>query len=170
MTTPFLVAGIGNIFLGDDAFGVEVVNALMQHTIIADVRFIDFGISGLNLAYALLDGYNAVIMVDTVKRGNPPGTLYLIEPVPTDLTRLNPSGMIQPHSITPEHVLGMVQLLGGECPRVYLVGCEPESFGCDNDPDLKLSDAVRLAVEPAVERILSLISEIREGRFPNNSN
>src|SRR5581483_3861800 len=82
MSAKVLVAGIGNIFLGDDAFGVEVVRALAQRALPENVRVVDFGIRGLDLTYALLDGYEAVIMVDAAPRGGRPGTLYVIEPAP----------------------------------------------------------------------------------------
>ena len=82
MTRParILIAGIGNIFLGDDAFGVEVARRLVRRRLPDGVRVVDFGIRGLDLTYALLDGYEAVILVDAAPRGGPPGTLYVLEP------------------------------------------------------------------------------------------
>lgn len=75
-----LVAGVGNIFNGDDAFGVEVVRRLAQRKLPDGVRAIDFGIRGIDLTYALLDGYGALVLVDTAQRGELPGTISIVEP------------------------------------------------------------------------------------------
>ena len=87
-----LVAGIGNIFNGDDAFGVEVVRLLAQHSLPAGVKVIDFGIRGIDLTYALLDGYDAAVLVDTAQRGERPGTIYVIEPDPDEAGRAATGG------------------------------------------------------------------------------
>jgi hydrogenase maturation protease len=79
-TPNILVAGVGNIFLGDDAFGVEVVQRLSQRPQPAGVRLTDFGIRSFDLAYALMDGYDATLLIDALPRGQPPGTLYVLEP------------------------------------------------------------------------------------------
>src|SRR5215475_554518 len=103
MTRPYiLIAGVGNIFLGDDAFGSEVARRLSERSLPAKVRVIDFGIRGLDLAYALLDEYEAVILIDATQRGKPPGTLYLIEP---DLEEINSAeALIETHRMEPLRV------------------------------------------------------------------
>src|SRR5947209_8485209 len=119
-----LIAGIGNIFLGDDAFGVEVVRQLPPHTFPPEVHVQDFGIRGYDLACALADGYDAAILVDAAPRGQPPGTVYLIEP---DMSKLNElqRASVDGHSMDPVRVLQTAKALGGSPARLYLVGCEP---------------------------------------------
>jgi hydrogenase maturation protease len=149
-----LVAGIGNIFLGDDAFGVEVVGRLRD--LVSDERVIvgDFGIRGLDLAFALQDGYDALVLVDAASQGGAPGTLYVIEP---DVPAEPPwAPLMDTHSLLPHAVLGMSKNLG-VCPRrVYVVGCEPSSL----EPARELSPAVAAAVGLAVERIRQLVAEL----------
>lgn len=153
-----LVAGIGNIFLGDDAFGVEVVRELIGSELPEGVDVVDFGIRGYDLAYAIMDGYAATILVDTVSKGNPPGTLYLIEPDTEELAKLNkelPNG----HNLGPVHVLHLVQSLGGEITGLYLVGCEPAVLETE-DGQLGLSEPVQAAVPQAVEMIRKLVNDL----------
>jgi len=153
-----LVAGIGNIFLGDDAFGVEVARELTRSELPAEVNVVDFGIRGYDLAYAIMDGYAATILVDTTARGNPPGTLYLIEPDQEELAKLEaevPDG----HSLGPVQVLRLVQSLGGQITRLYLVGCEPATLETD-DGQIGLSEPVQAAVPQAVEMIRTLVKDL----------
>lgn len=119
-----LIAGIGNIFFGDDAFGCEVVRELLQRDWPEGVRVEDFGIRSYDLAYAIMDGYDIVILVDATPRGRSPGTISLIEP---DLASLEADGgeVVNAHSMNPVRVLQMVRSLGGETQQLYLVGCEP---------------------------------------------
>lgn len=150
-----LVAGIGNIFLGDDAFGIEVVQRLRAHELPPGVEVRDFGIRGVDLGYALTSGVDAVILVDAVAWGSPPGTLHSIEPkssVDDGATHDAPS----PHGMDPQHVLRWAAQLGGACQRVVLVGCEPESFGTENDEPgrMGLSVVVEAALPGAVELVL----------------
>ena len=115
MTHPrVLVAGVGNIFLGDDAFGVEVVRELARRPLPDGVRVVDFGIRGLDLTYALLDGYEAVILVDATPRGGPPGTLYVLEvepPAPGGGRGRGPPA--EGHNIDPVRVLRLAAAMGG---------------------------------------------------------
>jgi hydrogenase maturation protease len=153
-----LVAGIGNIFLGDDAFGVEVARELTRSELPPEVNVVDFGIRGYDLAYAIMDGYAATILVDTTARGNPPGTLYLIEPDQEELAKLEaevPDG----HSLGPVQVLRLVQSLGGQITRLYLVGCEPATLETD-DGQIGLSEPVQAAVPQAVEMIRTLVKDL----------
>jgi hydrogenase maturation protease len=161
MSAPdrILVAGIGNVFLGDDAFGVEVVRELTRSELPEGVNAVDFGIRGYDLAYAIMDGYAATILVDTTARGNPPGTLYLIEPDQGELAKLEgevPDG----HSLGPVQVLGLVRSLGGEIAGLYLVGCEPAVLETE-DGQIGLSEPVQAAVSQAVDMIRTLVKDLR---------
>jgi hydrogenase maturation protease len=151
MKERILVAGIGNIFMGDDAFGVEVVRELMQRAIPDAVCVEDFGIRGYDLAYAIIDGYEATILVDAVPRGEAAGTLYLIEP---DLGEFGRPASVDAHSMNPVAVLQLIHALGGQPGNLYLVGCEPGELETD---EIGLSPPVRAAVPQAVEMIKSLI-------------
>src|ERR1044072_7226323 len=97
-----LVAGIGNIFLGDDAFGCEVVKRLAGRAWPDNVKVIDFGIRGFDLAYALLDGYDVTILVDATPRGETPGTLYTIEPEVDEIASIEGQGVVvEKHGMNP---------------------------------------------------------------------
>jgi hydrogenase maturation protease len=162
MTRPsVLVAGIGNIFLGDDGFGVEVARRLAQRPVPDGVRVIDFGIRGLDLTYALLDGYEAVILVDAVPRGGEPGTLYVIEPDPAGP---EPDGLsVEPHNLDPARVLRLVTAMGGRLNRLLVVGCEPGVPGDVEEMSAGLSDPVRAAVDEAVPLVESLAAGLLAG-------
>jgi hydrogenase maturation protease len=163
MNPKLLVAGIGNIFFGDDAFGSEVARELMQRPLPEGVKVDDFGIRSYDLAYALMDGCDA-ILIDAVPRGEPPGTLYLIEP---ELAGLESGGSEIPdaHSMNPGHVLRMVQSLGGRAGRLYLVGCEPAALESE-DGRMGLSESVQAAVPRAIEMIESLIYDLLHDQIP----
>lgn len=158
-----LIAGIGNIFLGDDAFGSEAARLLMTRSLPESVRVVDYGIRGLDLAYALLDGnYDVTIFVDATPRGGEIGTLYTIEPDLSELDNLNRQEMqIEPHGMNPMKVLAMVKTMGGEFKRILLVGCEPELLGADEEK-MGLSEPVALAVKEAVNVVESLVEKILE--------
>lgn len=161
MTTPrILVAGIGNIFLGDDAFGSEVARKLQQRQLPEEVRVVDFGIRGFDLAYALLENYEVTILVDATPRGEPAGTLYTIEPDLTELDELAPeSKVLDTHAMNPMKVLAMVKSMGGNFRKVLLVGCEPAPLESE-DGHMGLSEPVALAVEEAVRTVESLVAKI----------
>jgi hydrogenase maturation protease len=159
-----LIAGIGNIFLGDDAFGVEVLQKLWQRSLPIGVEAIDFGIRGFDLACAIMGSYEAVILVDAVSRGRAPGTLYVIEPAVGEPSTTGSLAAIGGHSLTPDHVLRCVQALDVRLPPVYIVGCEPVSFGSEEDPQMGLSPVVTEAVERAVELIDSLLGDMTARR------
>ena len=157
-----LVAGIGNIFLGDDAFGSEVARRLAARELPSEVRVIDFGIRGFDLTYALLDGYDVTIFVDATPRGGEPGTLYTIEPDLSELDDGNPQEMaVEPHGMNPLKVLGMVKSMGGEFKRILLVGCEPAPLESE-EGKMGLSEPVEAAVDEAVKMIESLVANILE--------
>lgn len=151
-TRRILVAGIGNIFLGDDAFGVAVVRQLSQRPLPGEVTVSDFGIRGFDLACALLEDYDLAILVDATQRGGDPGTLYVLEPDqggPPDVPAASA------HDLVPEQVFRLVRQLGGN-PRVRLVGCEPASLQPDQNG---LSEPVQAAIGPAITLIEKLIAE-----------
>jgi hydrogenase maturation protease len=155
-----LVAGIGNIFLGDDAFGVEVVRRLATLNLPAAVRIADFGIRGFDLAYALQDGYETTILVDACPHGEAPGTLYVIEP---DLKSIDDPeaapAVVEAHSMNPMNVLRMARAMNIKLKNVLLVGCEPETLGGE-EGQMGLSASIEAAVEAAVELVESLIEKV----------
>jgi hydrogenase maturation protease len=163
MNAPrILVAGIGNIFLGDDAFGVEVVGRLAAMSAPPGVEIVDFGIRGLDLTYALLDGYAGVILVDAIPRGQTPGTLYVIEPEPEDVNAVQSADVgMETHSLNPARVLRLVRQMGGRIDRLLLVGCEPSAPDADEMSD-GLSAAVAAAVDEAVTMVQRLVEEMCE--------
>ncbi len=157
-----LIAGIGNIFLGDDAFGCEVARRLASRPQPEHVRIVDFGIRGLDLIYALQDGCDAVILLDAAPRGEgAPGTLYLLEPLLGGNAAPAP---IDPHALDPVTVLRAAAAMGATPGHVYVVGCEPATHARDFDEgDLPggLSAAVAEAVDRAVELVEQVIGRIR---------
>jgi hydrogenase maturation protease len=157
-----LVAGIGNIFLGDDAFGVEVVGRLARRKLPEGVRVVDFGIRGLDLAYTLLDGAEAVILVDATPRGGAPGTLYVIEPEPAAAVEEGEL-LMQTHGLDPVKVLRLAGALGASVDRLLLVGCEPSPPGEVDEMQEGLSEPVEKAVAEAVGLIEGLIARLLEG-------
>ena len=157
MTARVLVAGIGNVFLGDDGFGVAVVQRLLERGAPAGVRVLDAGIRGFDLACALLEGWNAAILIDAVRRGGPPGTLYVLE-IEAETTA--PAGPIEAHGLVPHRALALVRALGGTPPPLRLVGCEPARVGPDDDIAPGLSAPVAAAVDGAVKLVQSLAREL----------
>ena len=153
-----LVACIGNIFLGDDGFGVEVAKRLAASKLPAAVKVVDFGIRGFDLAYALQDGYETTILVDAYPHGQAPGTVSLVEP---DLATLNetPSPTIETHGMNPLNVLRMAAAMNANLKNILIIGCEPESFGGE-EGRMGLSAPVAAAVDEAVALTLSVIEKI----------
>ena len=146
-----LVAGVGNIFLGDDGFGVEVAQSLSKRKVPETVTVKDFGIRGFDLAYALLDPWDGVIIVDALPRDSPPGTLYVIEP-----DRSVAEADINPHGMDPVRVLNLAASLGTISARVLVLGCEPQDFGDELEGRMGLSSPVQAAVEEACHTIVEL--------------
>ena len=166
-TKRILIACIGNIFLGDDGFGVEVARRLLNRQYPEGVQVRDFGIRGMDLAYTLLDDYDSLVLVDAVPRGNPPGTLYLIEP---DLTGISPEKGVQAgimaldaHSMDPVKVLAYARTLGAQSIHTLVVGCEPTPLGgTEDDPEMQmgLSEPVQAALDEAIKMIDSLVEQL----------
>jgi hydrogenase maturation protease len=151
------VAGVGNIFLADDAFGPEVIRALDQHPLPPEVRVKDFGIRGVDLAYALLDGYDTAVLVDAAVRGHEPGTLSLIEPdLPGGSAVAAPP---EAHGMDPAKVLSLAAHLGEDpLPRVLVLACEPELRApADEDIAPGVSATVREAVGRAVAALHTMV-------------
>jgi hydrogenase maturation protease len=138
-----LVAGIGNIFQGDDAFGCEVVKKLCQRRLPEEVQLFDYGIRGLDLMYALLDNPDLAIMIDTTSQGGPPGTLYTMEP---EIDFESPQEMPDSHAMDPLAVLRAARDMGAMPGRILLVGCEPGDLGGEEG---------RMGLTPPVEAVLN---------------
>ncbi len=153
-----LVAGIGNVFLADDGFGVAVAERLAQRELPERVHVEDYGIRGMDLAYALHD-YDVALLVDATPRGEAPGTLYVIEP---DLAATDTAP--EAHGMDPIQVLALAHALGGRLPRVLVVGCEPQEVmtGAEDEIVAELSGPVRAAVDEAARLVESLVQSIRE--------
>jgi hydrogenase maturation protease len=158
MSARILIAGIGNIFLGDDAFGVEVAQRLLQRTFPEGVRVVDYGIRSFDLAYALLEDLDATIMVDAAPRGGKPGTLYLIVAELEEMGDAHDQAF-EGHSMNPVRVLQLVKTLGGQPKRLLVVGCEPAVLESE-DGYIGLSPAVQAAVEDAIGMVESLVETI----------
>lgn len=154
-----LVAGIGNVFLGDDGFGCEVARRLSAGPAMPGVDVVEFGIRGMDLAYALLRDYRAAILVDAAPRGYAPGTLTVIEPRPPSDGTVD----LRTHGMDPVRVLALARELGGVPARTYVVCCEPEFIpdtGADEEVVMALSAPVRGAVDAAAGMVRSLVAEI----------
>ncbi|MEO7167086.1 MAG: hydrogenase maturation protease [Chthoniobacterales bacterium] len=156
-----LIAGIGNIFFGDDAFGCEVASQMLRRELPEGVHVKDFGIRSYDLAYALMEDYDATILVDASPQGNAPGTIYLIEP---DIKKLDelPDEAVNAHSMNPVRVLQLVRSLGGNARWLRVVGCEPALLESEEGA-FGLSEKIQAAVGPAIEMIEGLIQEISNG-------
>jgi hydrogenase maturation protease len=146
-----LIAGLGNIFLGDDGFGVEVARRLLERRLPECATVADFGIRGVHLAYELLAGeYDKLILVDALPHGAAPGTVSIMTP---DLDGDLVAGTVDAHDLHPAAVLQLLQRLGGPIPRVLIVGCEPAR----TDEGMGLSPAVAAAVDHAVAAVCDLL-------------
>jgi hydrogenase maturation protease len=160
-----LVACIGNIFLGDDGFGVEVAQQLAKIALPSSVRVADFGIRSLDLVYALQDGYETTILIDAFPHGQPPGTVSVVEP-DLDEPAASPGegNFLDPHAMNPMNVLRMATAMHGKLKRILLVGCEPFSLGGE-EGKIGLSAPVEAAVREAVKIVENLVEKnLNEGR------
>ena len=161
-----LVACVGNIFLGDDGFGVEVARSLARRKLSPEVLVKDYGIRGFDLAYALLEPWDAVILVDALPRSAAPGTLYIVEP---DLSRMgDPSALgmeMNPHGMDPVRVLNLALTMAPVLAPVFIVGCQPNDFGDELDGRMGLSATLQAAVEEASDMVEELVAKIRAGEM-----
>jgi hydrogenase maturation protease len=167
-TGRLLIAGVGNIFLGDDGFGPEVARRLEAERLPGWARVADYGISGMHLAYDLADGYDTAILIDAAPRGGEPGTVTVLD-VEAEHRRdlaaaggaLGASRLFDAHGMQPDVVLGVLEMLGAAgSARILVVGCEPASV----DYGMELSEPVAKAVDEAVRVVLSLVAEAGRGR------
>lgn len=146
-----LVAGIGNIFLSDDAFGVEVVRRLTGRPMPDGVKVADFGIKGIHLAYELLDGYDRLILIDAIARESTPGTIHVLQP-----SAITSSGRLpDAHGMEPLAVFEYLASIGGEPVPTVIVGCEPETI----EEGMGLSPRVEAAIDKAIDVVLDLIAD-----------
>jgi hydrogenase maturation protease len=162
VTGRMLVAGVGNIFLGDDGFGVEVARKLASAQLPDWVQVTDYGIRGMHLAYDLASGYDCAILVDAAPRGGAPGTVYVIEPDLEQHAReagsdaaVEQNPLFNAHGMQPDVIFGMLDMLGGQVGKVLVVGCEPASVA----EGIGLSEPAAAAVDEAVRVVLGLIDQ-----------
>ena len=158
MNGEILVACVGNIFLGDDAFGPELATRLAETPLPEGITVRDFGIRSYDLAYALMRDWDLVILVDALPRGGRPGTLYLFEP---ELPANETSPSLDAHTMNPVAVLQLVHALGGKVRRLLVVGCEPESIEPNENGETGLSLPVKAALKEGVHLVHDLIATAR---------
>lgn len=157
--TRILVAGIGNAWLSDDGFGGEVAKRLEQRELPDGVAVFDFGTGGLDLAYEVMRGYDALVLVDVSRQGGEPGTLYLMEPDPEEINAgIEEGEQIDPHAMDPQTVLRFVKTMGGWPGKVVVVACEPDAVEAVG---MGLSESVAGSVDKAVEVVLEQVEELR---------
>ncbi|CAG7591708.1 hydrogenase maturation protease [Rhodococcus opacus] len=149
-----LVAGVGNIFFGDDGFGPEVLRAVARRSLPPGVRAVDFGIRGTHLAYELLDGWGALLLVDAVPGRGEPGALRAFE-VGSDTAAAAP---LDAHSMDPGAVFASLRALGGTLPRTVVLGCQVENTA----EGIGLSPRVQAAVDPAVDTVFEIVDQLLE--------
>jgi len=150
-----LVAGIGNIFQGDDAFGCEVVRELAGRALPTSVRLFDFGIRGMDLTYALMDNPDLAILIDATQQGEAPGTLYTIEP---DVDDDGACVALETHSMNPVQVVRTARAMGARPGRILLVGCEPGDLGGE-EGWIGLTPPVKAALNEAADMVQTLIQK-----------
>jgi len=162
-----LIAGLGNVFLGDDGFGVALADRLARRALPGGVNVVDFGIRGMDLAFALQDGYEAVVLLDATPRGEAPGTLYVIE---VDATHAGDTAL-DTHGMDPVRVLSLARTLGRTPPKTYVLGCEPltRMTGEEEHVVAELSEPVRAALERAVGLVEELLDQITHEQEVRNS-
>ncbi len=153
VSPAILVAGVGNLFLGDDGFGPEVARRLATTSLPDDVRVTDYGVGGIHLAYDLLDGPATLVLIDVSPRGEEPGTVSVVEVTAAG----EDAPPMDAHAMDPAIVLATVRRLGGEIPRTIVVACEPS----DLQEGIGLSPPVAAAVEPTVAAVIELIDRER---------
>ena len=154
-----LIACVGNIFLGDDGFGVEVARRLALKTLPPEVTVKDFGIRGFDLAFALMESYDVAVLVDALSQKGRPGELFVLEP---DFDQVDDHGVADGHSMDPVAVLRLVKQFGGRPPRLFVVGCEPASLG-EEEGYIGLSEPVQEALDGAVALVEELVQRLRSG-------
>lgn len=154
-----LVAAVGNLWMRDDGFGSAVARKLRERELPSGVSVADFGTGGLDLAYEVMRGYDALVLVDISRQGGEPGTLYVMEADPESVeTGIEDGDLIDPHDMDPQTVLRFVKSVNGWPGKVMVVACEPAEI---DEPGLGLSPAVEAAVERAVGLVADTVDELR---------
>ena len=154
-----LVAAVGNVWLQDDGFGAEVAKRLGERELPRGVQVFDFGAGGLDLAYEVMRGYDALVLIDISRQGGEAGTLYVMEADETSVGGPIEDGeVIDPHGMDPQTVLRFVKAVGGWPGKVVVVACEPEDVG---DMGIGLSGPVAAAVDRAVEVVVETVRDLR---------
>jgi hydrogenase maturation protease len=153
-----LVAGVGNSWLSDDGFGSAVVKRLGELGLPEGVTVLDFGTGGLDLAYEVMRGYDALLLVDVSQQGGEPGTLYVIDPSDDEIKPIDDGEVVNPHAMDPQTVLRFIKTVGGSPGKVTVVACEPSSV---EEMGLGLSPEVEAAVGRAVDLVLDTIAELQ---------
>jgi hydrogenase maturation protease len=153
ITSRILVAGIGNIFLGDDGFGSEVIRHVPDRLGAPRVQVVDYGIRGMHLAYDLLDGCEALVLVDAVPNQGAPGTLHVFE---ADHESLAATAGLDAHAMDPGAVFASLNALGGTPPHTVVIGCEVDSI----EEAIGLSDVVAAAVPAAVQAVQDVVADL----------
>lgn len=166
LVKQILIAGVGNAWLRDDAFGTEVARRLADQDLPDGVSVMDVGTSGLDLAYEVMRGYSALVIVDVSKQGGEPGTLYVIDVEPDDVpTEITDGETIDPHSMDPMTMLRFVRVIGGWPGRVQVIACEPAIV---EDVGLGLTPPVEAAVDRAIALVLETITELQsDAAYPS---
>lgn len=152
-----LVAGIGNAWMRDDGFGGRVADRLEELELPDGVAVFDFGTGGLDLAYEVMRGYDALLLIDVSRQGGEAGTLYLMDADPDDVEPIGDGEVVSPHAMDPRTVLRFVKTVGGWPGRIVVVACEP---GTVEEMGLDLSPAVAAAVDRAVDLVLETVREL----------
>jgi hydrogenase maturation protease len=154
-----LIAGVGNAWMGDDGFGAEVVSRLGEAELPSGVAVMDFGTGGLNLAYEVMRGYDALMILDISEQGGAPGTLYVIEASEDSIEAgIEDGDTLNPHGMDPKTMLRFVKSIGAWPGKVVVIACEPQVVA---EIGFQLSESVAGAVEPAVELVLKTIAELQ---------
>jgi hydrogenase maturation protease len=162
MRARALVAGVGNIFQRDDAFGVEVIRLLADRPRPPGVKVADFGIRGVHLVYELLDGCDLFVLVDAAQRGCAPGTVTVLEVEPADPA--SPPGIMDAHGLAPDQVFAMLDSMGSRPGRSLVVACEP----ADVSAGMGLSDQVREALPHAVRAVEEILEQVQRKEGADN--
>lgn len=159
MEKQILVAGVGNAWLQDDGFGGEVIRRLEAEGMPSGVTPLDFGTSGLDLAYEVMRGYDAMVLVDATRQGDAPGTLYVMEPDQSEFApSIDDGEALDPHHMDPQTVLRFVNATGGWPGKVIVVGCEP---GEVDEPGIGLTPPVAAAVAGAMDLVRQTVADLK---------
>jgi hydrogenase maturation protease len=154
-----LVAAVGNLWMRDDGFGSAVARRLREGDVPSGVSIADFGSSGLDLAYEVMRGYDALVLVDVSRQGGEPGTLYVMEAREEDIAAgIEDGAMVDPHGMDPETVLRFVRAVGGWPGKVMVIACEPANV---EEPGMGLTPEVAATVDRAVDLVADTVLELQ---------